>query len=69
MEKFNEKNMINDNELDQVAGGGLIKELWETAEEVIEVATTIMDAFNSSNNGNDENTNVTTHGTGASGSW
>ena len=69
MEKFNEKNMVNDNELDQVAGGGHIKELWETAEEVIEVATTIMEAFNGTNNGNDENTNVTAHGSGASGSW
>ena len=68
MEKMNEKNMVNENELDQVSGGGTLKELWETVKTAHEIAETIIDALGLGD-GSQSNPDITNHGSGASGGW
>ena len=64
MENMKEKNMINDADLEQVAGAGIVKDIWEAAEDIAEILEKIDEAYTAGNN-----TDVTSHGSGASGRW
>ena len=62
------KNELTEQEVEQVTGGGALKEIWETVKTAHEIAETIVDALGLGD-GAQSNPNITNHGSGASGSW
>ena len=60
--------MINDMELEQVAGGNILEEVLETFETANDIAETILDVLGYGEP-TTNNSTIVTHGTGASGSW
>ena len=68
------KNLLNEQELNQVAGGGIIedvKDVLEIAEKVAEMVSEVVSAVTGGSEGTNENQNsdIKSHGSGASGSW
>ena len=68
------KNELNEQELNQVAGGGIIedvKDVLEIADKVGEMVSEIVSAVTGGSEGKNENQNfdIINHGSGVSGSW
>ena len=64
------KNELNEQELNQVAGGGIIqdvKDLLEISKTVGEMASAFIDGSEDKNE--NQNSDIINHGSGASGSW
>ena len=64
------KNELNEQELNQVAGGGIIqdvKDLLEISKTVGEMASAFIDGSEGKNE--NQNSDIINHGSGASGSW
>ena len=62
------KNELTEQEVEQVTGGGALKEIWETVKTAHEIAETIVDVLGLGDE-SQSNPNITNHGSGASGSW
>ena len=65
------KNELNEQELNQVAGGGIIQDVKDALEIAKTVSEMISGAFTDGSEGKNENQNsdIINHGSGASGSW
>ena len=61
------KNELNEQELNQVAGGGIIQDV----KDLLEIAQTVGETVASALEGKNENQNsdIISHGSGASGGW
>ena len=62
------KNELTEQEVEQVTGGGALKEIWETVKTAHEIAETIVDVLGLGDE-SQSNPNITNNGSGASGSW
>lgn len=69
--KKNELNELNEQELNQVTGGGIIQDVKDALEIAKTVSEMISGAFTDGSEGKNENQNsdIINHGSGASGSW
>ena len=65
------KNELNEQELNQVAGGGIIQDVKDALEIAKTIGEMISGAFTDGSEGKNENQNsdIINHGSGASGSW
>ena len=64
------KNELNEQELNEVAGGGIIqdvKDLLEISKTVAEMVSPFIDGLQDNNE--NQNSGIVSHGSGASGSW